>query len=94
MVKATIRFQFQKMGGAVAIVAFDDRRYMKFGFANSQNTVVAFAAIAKHFAVINAGDSGKPEECMTGRACVTGGNVIQRLTRNRDKFIVMTIHAI
>ena len=67
------------MGSVVAVVAFDDRRYMKFRFSDGRYTVVAFAAIPKYFPVIQIVDSGKPDRlrCMTGHARVTGSKVIE-----------------
>lgn len=92
MIKATVRFQFQKMGRVVAVITIDDRRHMKFGFADGQYTVVTFAAIPKYFQMIDKGEIGKSQRCMTGLAHIAGSDVIQRLLRNRNELVVMAIH--
>lgn len=96
MIKTTVRFQFQEMGGVVAVVAFSVRRRMKLGLTDGRYAVVAFAAISIYFQMINKVDIGKSCwcRCMTGRAPVTGSDVIQRFTRNRTKLVVMTVHAV
>ena len=96
MIKTTVRFQFQEMGGVVAVVAFSVRRRMKLGLADGRYAVVAFAAISIYFQMINKVDVGKScwRRCMAGRARVTGRDVIQRFARNLIKLIVVTVHAV
>ena len=76
MIKATIRCQYKKTGGIVAIIAFEGRRYMKFGFADGRYIVMALAAISKHFLVIDKGDNRKSQRCMTSFAVVGDSDVI------------------
>jgi len=94
MIKTAVRFQLQKMGGIVAVIAFSIRRCMKLGFTNGQFAIVTLAAISKNFLMICKGDNVKSLRRMTGLTRITGSDVSQRLTRNRTEIIVMTIHAI
>jgi len=59
MIKAAVRLQRQKMAGIVAGIAFDDRLHMKFGLTDGGYTVMAAAAIAKDFLMIDNVDSRK-----------------------------------
>ena len=82
------------MGGIVAVIAFDDRRHMKFGFTDGQYTVMAFTAISEYFQMINKGDNVKSERRMTGLAGIRGGDVIPNFRLNTIDSVVMTNHAI
>jgi len=82
MIKTAIQRQFQETGGIVAVIAFDHRRQMKFGFTDGQYTVMAFAAICKYFLMIDKRDNGESLGCMTGLAGITGSEVIRRFPRN------------
>ena len=94
MIKVAIQRQLQKTGGVMAVIAFDDRRQVKFGFTDGQYTVMAFTAISKNFEMINNGDNGQSQGCMTGLTHITGTEVIRRFLRNRPNLGVMAIHAI
>ena len=82
MIEATIRCQFEKTGGIVAVIAFEGCRHMKIGFADCHNTVMAFAAVAKHFLMVDKRNYVKSQWGMTGLAHTTGSDVIRRFTRN------------
>lgn len=77
MIKAAVRFQLQKMGGIVAIIAFGICRRMKFGFTDGQVTIVTLAAASKNFLMINKGDNVKTLGGVTGLARITGSDVSQ-----------------
>ncbi len=53
MIETTIGFQLKKTGGIVAVVALGAGRLMKLGFTDGQNPVMAFAAVAKHFLMVD-----------------------------------------
>jgi len=57
VIEATICFQFQKMDGVVAVVAFRIRWHMKVRLSDRKRTVMAIAATSKHLLMINAGDN-------------------------------------
>jgi hypothetical protein len=78
MIKATIGFQCKKTGGIVAVIAFEGCRHMKIGFTDRQNTVVAFAAVAKRFLMVDKRDYVKTKGGMTGLAHTAGSDVILR----------------
>jgi len=82
MIKATIGFQCKKTGGIVAVIAFEDRWHMEFGFTDRQNTVVAFAAVAKRFLMVDKRNHVKTQRGMTGLAHTAGSDVIRRFTGN------------
>ena len=82
MIKATICCQFEKTGGIVAVIAFEGCRHMKIGFTDRHNTVMAFAAIAKHFLVIDKRNYVKTQRGMAGFAHTAGGDVIRRFPRD------------
>ena len=94
MIKAAIQCQLQKIGGVMTVIAFDDRRQMKFGFTDGQYIVVAFTAISKNFQMINTWDNGHSQRGMAGLAHITGTEVIRRFFQNRNKLSIMTIHTI
>jgi len=75
MIEAIVRIQYQKTGGIVAIVALGIGRQMKCGFTDRQNTVMALAAIAKHFLMIDKGNYVKTQGGMTGLAHIAGAEV-------------------
>src|SRR5210317_281786 len=81
MIKTTVRFQFKKTGCIVAVIALRVGRGMKFGFAYRCCPVVAAAAIAKYFLVIDERDNGKSQGGVASLASATGGDMIPRLTR-------------
>ena len=93
VIKTTVWPQFQKMVGIVAVIAFSGRGHMKFGFADGNYAVVAVAAIAKHFPMIDEGDNVKSQWRMTGRTGIAGGDMIQRFPRDTGKVVVVTILA-
>ncbi len=82
MIEAAVRIQRQKTGGIVAVVALGIGRQMKCGFTNRQNTVMALAAIAKHFLMVDKRRSVETQRSMTGLAHATGSDVIRRFNRN------------
>ena len=82
MIETTIRFQFEKTGGIVAVVAFGAGRLMKLGFTDGQNPVMAFAAVTRHFLMIDKRNYVKSLRGMTGLAHTAGTDVIQRFPRN------------
>ena len=77
MIKATVRIQFQKMAGIVAVTTFSVRRCMEFGFTDGGYTIVTFAAISKYFLMIDKRDDVVSLRGMAGLAHVTGSNVIR-----------------
>ena len=79
VIKLAVRAKFEKTGGIVAVVALGAGRLMKLGFPDCHNTVMAFAAVAKHFLVVNKRNYVKTKRGMTGPAHTTGGDVIRRL---------------
>ena len=87
VIEAAIRFQFQKMGGIVAVIAFGVRRCMKLGFSDGQVTIVTLAAIAKNFLMIDHGDIGKTRRSMAGMALIAGSDV-RRCFANRRCAVV------
>ena len=94
MIKAAVRFQSEKTGGIMAVIAFGVRLRMKFGLTDGENAVMAFTAIAEYFVMINKGENVKPERRMTGLAGIRGGDVIPNFRRNTIDSVVMTNHAI
>ena len=82
MIKGAVPRQFEKVSGVVTVIAFDGGRYMEFGFADGQYTVMAFAAICKYFSMIDKGNNGKSLWCMTGLARITGREVNWRFPWN------------
>ena len=82
MIKLAVRAKLEKTGGIVAVIAFGAGRLMKLGFPDCQNAVMALAAIAKHFLVIDIGNYVKTQRGMAGFAHTTGGDVIRRFPGN------------
>ena len=82
MIEAAVRVQCQKAGGIVAVVALGVSRQMRCGFTDRQNTVMALAAIAKHFLVIDVRNYVKTQRGMAGFAHAAGGDVIRRFPRD------------
>jgi hypothetical protein len=78
MIEFTVRSQLKKTGGIVAAITLEDRRHMEFGFTDRQNTIVACAAIAKHFLMVDIRNYVKTKRGMTGLARTTGSDVILR----------------
>lgn len=77
----------------MAVIALGVCRRMKFGFTDARYAVMASAAIAEYFLVIDRPDNGKSQGCMTALAHITGADVVPRFTPNRGKPVVMAIHA-
>jgi hypothetical protein len=82
MIETTVGFQCKKTGGIVAVIAFEGCRHVKTGFTDCQNTVMAFAAVAKRFLMVDKRDYVKTKRGMTGLAHTTGSDVILRFTSN------------
>ncbi len=82
MIEAAVRVQRQKTGGIVAVVALGIGRQMRCGFTDRQNTVMALAAIAEHFPMIDKRSPVETQRSMTGLAHTAGSGVIRRFTRN------------
>ena len=82
MIETTVGFQCKKTGGIVAVIAFEGCRHVKTGFTDGQNAVMALAAIAKHFLVIDKGNYVKTQRGMAGLAHTTGCDVIRRFPRD------------
>ena len=76
VIKLAVRAKFEKTGGIVAVVAFGAGRLMKLGFTDRQNPVMALAAIAEHFLMIDIRNYVETQRGMTGLAHATGGDVI------------------
>ena len=93
MIKFTVQ-QGKKAVGIVAVITFAVGFYMEIGFADGQHTVVAIAATAEYFLVIDKGGNGKTQRCMTGFAGISGGDMIAHFRRKAADFVVMTNHAI
>ena len=82
VIKFAVRAKFEKAGGIVAVVAFGAGRLMKLGFTDRQNPVMALAAIAEHFLVIDIRNYVKTQRGMAGFAHAAGGEVIRRFPRD------------
>jgi len=99
VIKTTVRAKFEKTGGIVAVIAFGVGRLMEFGFTDGQHAVMAFAAIAKHFLMVDKRNHVKSQRGMTGLAHTAGTDVILRfpgyLARPRCsiELVAMTNHA-
>ena len=78
----------------MAVTAFRLRWYMKCGFTDGHLIIVTLAAISKNFLMIDSGNNVEALGRMTGLARITGADVNRTFTGNRNKIIVMTIHAI
>ena len=81
MIESTVRSQLKKTGGIVAVITLEDRWHMEFGFTDRQNAVVAFAAVAKRFLMVDKRDYVKTKRGMTGLAHTTGSDVILQIGR-------------
>ena len=77
VIKAAVRVQRKETGGIVAIVAFGAGGQMRTGFTDRQNSVMASAAIAKYFLMIDKGGNVETQGSMTGLAHIAGGDVIR-----------------
>lgn len=53
---------------------------MKIGFTDGHHAVMALAAVAKHFLVVDKSNHVKTQRGMAGFAHTTGSDVIRRLT--------------
>ena len=80
VIKLAVRAKLEKTGGIVAVVALGAGRLMKLGFTDGHDTVMAFAAVAKHFLVVDKRDYVKTQRCMTGLAHTADSDVIRRLS--------------
>lgn len=80
VIKLTVRAKFEKTGGIVAVIAFGAGRLMEFGFTDGLHAVMASAAVAKHFLVVDKSNHVKTQRGMAGFAHTTGSDVIRRLT--------------
>lgn len=78
MIKASVRFQVQKVDGIVAGIAFGLSLLMKFRFTDGQYIIMALAAISKNFLMIDKGGNGKAQRGMAGLAHITGSDVIRQ----------------
>jgi hypothetical protein len=99
MVKTAIRQEFKKMAGIVALVTFGLCRLVKYRFANCPHVVMAVAAIAENFLVVNKGSDGKTLRCMTGLTHITGRKVIRVFGVDQTSvtdfvYPIVAIHAI
>lgn len=81
VIELTVRAEFEKTGGIVAVVALGAGRLVKLRFANRDHTVMALAAVAKHFLVVDEGNDVKSQRGMAGFAAAGGRDVVQRLAR-------------
>ena len=54
---------------------------MKRGFTDRQHAIMASAAVAKYFLVIDKSNDVESQRSMTGLAHTAGGDVIRRLSR-------------
>ena len=81
MIKLAVRAKLEKTGGIVAVVALGAGRQMKIRFTDGHNVVMALAAIAKDFLVVDKRDYVKTQRGMTGLAHTAGSDVIRRLPR-------------
>ena len=82
MIETAVRVQCQETGSIVAVVALGVGRQMRRGFTDRQNPVMALAAIAKHFLVIDIRNYVKTQRGMAGFAHAAGGEVIRRFPRD------------
>ncbi len=99
MIKAAIRQQFQKMVGVMALVTFCLRLLVKFRFTDCPHVVMAIAAIAKNFLVINEGGDSKTLRSMTGLAHITGSQMVgvfrvDKIAITHFVDTIVTIHTI
>ena len=76
VVKTAIGRQRQKTGSVVTIAAFRGCCDVMSGFPGGYDTIVAAAAFAEYFVVINEGGNVKTKSCMTSLAHITGCYVI------------------
>jgi hypothetical protein len=77
MIEAAVRVQCEKAGGIVAVVALGVGRQMRCGFTDRQNPVMALAATAEYFLVINIRNYVETQRGMTGLAHAAGSDVIR-----------------
>lgn len=97
VIELAVRADFEKTDGIVAVIAFGAGRLMKLGFAYGHHAVMALAAVAKHFLVVDKRNHGKTQRGMAGFAPAGGSDVIQRLPwylarpRYRIDFVAMTL---
>ena len=82
VIELTVRAKFKKAGGIVTVIALGVGRLMKLGFTDCQHIVMASAAVAKHFLMIDKRNYVKTQRGMTGSAHTSGPDVIQRFPRN------------
>ena len=82
MIKTAVRVQRKETGGVVAVVAFSAGGQVRTGFTYRQNPVMASAAIAKYFLMIDKRDNVETQGGMTGLAHIAGGDVIRRFPGN------------
>lgn len=96
MIKTAVGQKGQKSCGVVAIIALGVGRRMEHRLADRDTAIVALAAVAEYFLVIHRRDDGEsPQRCrMTGRALVTGGDMICRLPWNTAERAVVAGHAV
>ena len=86
VIELTVRAKFKKTGGIVTAIALGAGRLMKLGFTDCQHIVMASAAVAKHFLMIDKRNPVKTQRGMAGLANTTGSDMIQRFTRNLARF--------
>ena len=82
VIELTVRAKFKKAGGIVTVIALGAGRLMKLGFTDCQHIVMASAAVAKHFLMIDKRNQVKTQRGVTGLAHASGTDVIQRFSRN------------
>jgi hypothetical protein len=77
VIKVAELIQFEKSRGVVTFSAvFNRRLHMPLGFTDSYGAVMAFDTPANHFHVIDKGDIGESEACMTGPTEIAGADMI------------------
>lgn len=83
MIKTAIWVQFQKMGRVMAIIAFGIGQQVMIRLTDRHHIVMALAAGAKIFQVIDEHDISKSQGGMATLAHIAGGQVIRRFTWDR-----------
>lgn len=91
MVESAIEIQVQKVDGVVAIVTLGVGVDVKLGFSQRQITIVALAALAEYFQVIDETDERKAQGAVAGLAGITCSQMSRRLVGDVDETLVVAV---
>ena len=78
MVETAVRFQLEKTGRGVAVVALRIGQNVELGLADGDYIIMAFVASSKDFLVIDKRNDRKSQGRMAGFAHAAGRDMIQR----------------